>query len=138
MITKGINFLQSMLNIKDKGILNALQDIPLFENGTNLVRVNNSMVIAYIARKFRAEYLWQRYLNFIVLKYFFNGIFKQYKEYCTHDFFHLCITENFCIFLINRMKILRLKNCTSKQSYKINLILKSLTVRYLNLLVNEQ
>ena len=49
--SKGINFLQSILNIIDQGILNALQDIPLFKNDSDLVRVNNIMVITYIAHK---------------------------------------------------------------------------------------
>ena len=30
-----------------------------------------------IAHKFRAEYLWQGYFNFIVQKYFFKGIYNQ-------------------------------------------------------------
>ena len=58
-IVKGINFFPSKLSITDKGILNILQDIPLFEKDPDLVRVNNISVIAYIAHKFRAEYLWQ-------------------------------------------------------------------------------
>ena len=59
---KGINFLQSILNITDKGILQLLQDIPMFETDSNLVRVNSLIIITYIAHKLRAEYLWQRYL----------------------------------------------------------------------------
>ena len=62
---KGINFLQTSQN---KGILNSLQNFPLFENDSDLVRVSNIMVTTLIAHKFRAEYLWQRYLNLIVPK----------------------------------------------------------------------
>ena len=40
---KGIDFLQNLLKITDKGILNLLQDIPLFETDLDLVRVNNVM-----------------------------------------------------------------------------------------------
>ena len=43
VIAKGINFLQSILNITDKGILYSLKYIPLFENDSDLVRVNNSI-----------------------------------------------------------------------------------------------
>ena len=89
-MAKGINFLQSFLNIKDKIILKQLEDIPLFDTDSNFVRVNNVIVISYIAQKLRAEYLWQRFPNFIIPKYFFECIFYQYKENCTHELFRLC------------------------------------------------
>ena len=61
------------------------EDISLFATDSDFV-----IVVANIAHKFWAEYLWQRYLNFIVPKYFFKSIYNQYRENCTHDFFHLC------------------------------------------------
>ena len=75
-VIKGIHFLQSILNITDKHIIKQLEDIPLFETDSNLVRVTNLLVITYIAHKLRAEYLWQRFLNYIVPKYFCKGIYN--------------------------------------------------------------
>ena len=44
---RGIDFLKSILNIKNKDILCQLNDILLFETDPNLVRVNNYFAIAY-------------------------------------------------------------------------------------------
>ena len=56
----------------------------------NLVRVNNLIVVYYIAHKFCVEYLWQKYLNYLVPKYFFEGIYHQYNDNCTDESFCLC------------------------------------------------
>ena len=37
-VIKGIHFLQSFLNITDKNIVKQLEDIPLFETDSNLVK----------------------------------------------------------------------------------------------------
>ena len=65
---KGINFLQSILNIRDKDILKQLDGIPLFKTYSNIVKVYYLIVITYIAFKLRADFLSQRYLNLIAPK----------------------------------------------------------------------
>ena len=60
------------------------------DTDSNFERVNNMIVITYIAHELRAEYSWQRFLIFVIPKYFFEGIFFKYKESCTHELFGEC------------------------------------------------
>ena len=48
-ILKGIDFVQSVCSIKDKDILPKLDGIPLFGQDSDYTRVNNILVIVYIA-----------------------------------------------------------------------------------------
>ena len=65
-----LNFQKKKWEISDKEILKQLDDLSLFDKATDFVRVNNVIAIAYIAHKLQIEVLWQRYLNFILPKYF--------------------------------------------------------------------
>ena len=69
-LLKGIDFVQSICTIKDT------ENIPLFENDNNFVSV---------------EFLWQRFLNYIVPKYLLKSISTKYAIHTSHDFFEMCI-----------------------------------------------
>ena len=58
-----------------KDILKNLEDIFLFKSDSDSVRISNILVIAYIAHKIRLEFLWQRFLNFLVPKCTLESIF---------------------------------------------------------------
>ena len=45
VVPKHIDFLKSILNITDRGILKQLDDIPLFETDSNFARVNKCIDI---------------------------------------------------------------------------------------------
>ena len=48
---KGIDFLKTILNFTHKEILKQPDDTPLFETDSDFVRVNNVIVVTYIAHK---------------------------------------------------------------------------------------
>ena len=54
-ILEGIDFVQSACIIEGKDIMKKLENIPLFENDKDFVRVSNVLVIVYIAHKIRVE-----------------------------------------------------------------------------------
>ena len=64
-----------------------MDDIPLFETDLNLTRVNNYIVIMYIVQKMRVDYLWQWFLNSIILKYLLKSVYCQYKEKALKNYF---------------------------------------------------
>ena len=70
--------MQSVCAIKDKDVLSKLEGISLFGLGSDYTRVNNILAIVYIAHKIRVEFLWQRFLNSIIPKFFLKSIYKQY------------------------------------------------------------
>ena len=56
-----------MDNIEEtKKDISKLDGIPLFGQDSDYTRVNNIVVIVYIAHKIRVEFLWQRFLNSII------------------------------------------------------------------------
>ena len=61
--------------------------VSLIDTDSNFVRVNNMIVITYIAHELRDEYSWQRFLNFVIPKYFFEGMFCKHKESCINKLF---------------------------------------------------
>ena len=62
------------------------------DTDNDFVRVKNYVFFVYIGHKIRLE-VWQRYLNFIVLKKFLQSIFKEYKEQCSHALFDAQVEE---------------------------------------------
>ena len=74
---KGIDFVKRYCRIKDKVILKKLENIPCFELDNEYRRTNNVLVSVYIAHKIRLDFLWQRFLNCMIPKYFIKSIFKQ-------------------------------------------------------------
>ena len=54
--------------------------VSLIDTDSNFERVNNMIVITYIAHELRAEYSWQRFLIFVIPKYFFEGMFANTKK----------------------------------------------------------
>ena len=54
---KGIDFVKSYCKIKVRDILKKLEDIPYFEQNNKYIRINNVLVIVYIAHKARLEFL---------------------------------------------------------------------------------
>ena len=51
VIPKGIDFRKSILNFADRDMLKQHDEIPLFQTDSNFARVNNCIVITYIAHK---------------------------------------------------------------------------------------
>ena len=64
-----------------------LEDIPYFALDNGYIRLNNVLVIVYMAYKLKLEVLWERFLNYIVLKYFFKRIFEQSPDHCNYELF---------------------------------------------------
>ena len=73
---QAIDFVKSYCKIKDKGILKKLEDIPYFKHDNEDIGLNTMLVIVNIAHKVQLEFLWERFLNYIVSKYFIKSIFK--------------------------------------------------------------
>ena len=84
---KGIDFVKSYCKTKDTDILRKLEDIPYFEQDNEYIRINIVLFIAYIAHKIRLEFLWQRFLNYVIQKYFIKSILQQYPDHCKHELF---------------------------------------------------
>ena len=72
-ILKGIGFVQSICAIKVEDIMSKLEDVPAFGLDSDYTRVNNILVVVYIAYKIRVEFLWQRFLNSIIPKFFLKA-----------------------------------------------------------------
>ena len=60
----------STMKIEDKEILKHLKDIPLFATDTSFVRVNNCIVISYIAHKLRKAFFGKDPLYLLFLNTF--------------------------------------------------------------------
>ena len=62
------------ISIKDSPILKDLEDIPFFESDNDFIKVNNYLVLVYIAHITKMEFRWQRCLIHIVPKYFLKNM----------------------------------------------------------------
>ena len=76
---QGINFIKTFLNNKEILILKNLEDIPLFNMNSGFVRVNNYLVIVYIAHMLGLEL--EKIFEFHCAKFFLKSILYGKKTF---------------------------------------------------------
>ena len=71
-----MDFVKSHFKIRDKDILKKLEETPYFKLENEYIRINNVLVLVFMAHKIKLKFPWERFLNYIVTKYFIISIFE--------------------------------------------------------------